>query len=124
MKIGTDCSIPVCRSEGYMVIEFNKKELMPNGVMNKDYKVALTASNPEAWYDNGKVKFQAQPIYLLDEEYSWNDLVKILKSNDREKSVANYADWKNYPINFDAPDEQDFLTLASDLHSCFNLSLS
>lgn len=123
--IGIDMSIAVCRVEGYMVMKFDPKKLLKGNRIDKDLGVDLTVSNPEAWNDSGKPSIAPQamemPLYALDEEYSFNDLLEILKDEKKAESIAKTCDWKNCPINFENPTVYDFLHLASDIHFCYSL---
>ena len=125
-KIGTDMSIAVCRVEGYMVMEFSPKKLKKGDSIDKGCGVYLTASNPVAWNDSGKPSIAPdaiqEPLYALDEEYSFNDLLEILKDEKKAKTIASVCDWKNCPVNLENPTEYDFLCLASDIHACYSLS--
>ena len=136
MKLGSDVSIAECRVSGYMVIEYKKRDLIKKGILDKDCRVSLTVSNPDAWTDCGRrippvnniYDYEANhgipPVraYILDDEYSWNDLMKFLNDFDRRKSVESCCDWKHCKPNLDNPDEYDFLRLASDIQFCYSLA--
>ena len=126
MKIGTDISIAECRRSGYMVMDFKKKELVKKGILDKNANVTLSASNPIAWNDAGKPMINSDhygnqlihsPLWSLEPtNYSFNDLLDLIKTTERFESVASCCDWKNCQPNFDNPNEYDLLHLASDIH--------
>ena len=127
MKIGTDVSISVCRIEGYPVIEFKKRELFKEGKLDKNHLVRLTISDPSKWTDTGKTRiFRSEEyatgyksgvnIYVVEADLSFKDLLDIISKPELRKSIADCCDWENCPINFDNPNEYDFLRLASDIH--------
>ena len=118
MRIGTDISIACCRREGYMVMDFKKRELIKKGVFDKDCQVTLSVSNPEAWNDAGKPMIgENRYLWSLEPiDYSWNDLMYFLDNPARRAGIANCCDWKNCSPNFDNPNVFDLLHLASDIY--------
>ena len=124
MKTGTDISLAVCRCEGYMVVEHPAR--FKKAPLDKDYKCKLTVSNPDAWTDSGKVDFNTpdEPIYFLDEQYSFNDLLEILEEDGVRESVESSCDWENCQPNLDNPTIHDMLYLASDIQFCRSLQTS
>ena len=113
MKIGIDISIVECRRNGYPVIEFKKRELIKNGILQKDCYVNVTISNPEEWYDNGKVKFNGEfNHFMTDCNVTWNDVLE--QYNDDKKSIDSFAETEKN-IDFQNPNEYDLLHLISDV---------
>ena len=123
MKIGTDISLTVCRIEGYMVMEFKKRELIKKGKLDKDCEVTLSVSNPMAWTDSGKPLIDSgYDLWVLPPTtFSWNDLVALIDNPVSLYSVASGCDWKNCTPNFDDPTEYDLLNLASDIQWAIGL---
>ena len=120
VKIGTDVSLEVCRSEGYMVAEYKISELIKDGKLDKDCCIRLTRSNPSAWYDNGRVKINTTlDIYHLDEWLSYNDvLVAYLSDRDAiDRFMGNipnkYNDFTYYDYTTINPTIHDLLWLAT-----------
>ena len=123
MKIGTDISIAECRVSGYMVMDFKKSDLIKNGRLDKDCSCELTVSNPEEWTDSGRANpAKKGQLYVLNEDYSFNDLLKIIKDEGMKKSIASICDWENCQPELENPTERDMLNLASDIHFVYNLS--
>jgi hypothetical protein len=126
MRIGMDVSIAECRRSGYMVMDFKKRDLIKNGVLDRDCGVTFSVSNPMEWNDAGKPMINSDRygrairrsfLWSLEPiEYTWNDLVELLTYGDNEESVSSCCDWKNCKPNFDNPNEYDLLHLASDIH--------
>ena len=116
MKIGTDVSLQTCRDEGYMVIEFSVRELYPNGRKNgidKDCPVNCTKSYPD--YIRKEMGWSVgDSMMMLDEDYSWNDLLEIyLRHKDGIDSMIGAS----YDVENIEPTEWDILNLASDIDS-------
>jgi len=110
MKIGTDGSIVECRNEGYTVIEFAKNKLFKNGILDKDFPVHVTISNPYNW-ENGKplIGYKKEDLYLYDTYYSFNDAFEVYCTY--KDAIDSFADLKNCPIEMDNPSEYDLLHL-------------
>jgi hypothetical protein len=131
VKIGTDVSLAVCRSEGYLVAEYKKSELIKDGKLDKDVAVRLTRSNPYAWYDNGRVKFDPSlQIYVLDEDLSYNDVIEVYLC-DRDSIdqymgnvPSEYNDFTYVDYTAIEPTIGDFLNLADTVDSYRGLTTS
>ena len=126
MKIGKDISLSVCRREGYMVMEFNMRDLIQKGKLNKDCRVTLSASNPSAWTDNGRPNINAildgTSLWLLPPtEFSWRDLMGFIDTETTYTIVSSCCDWENCKPDFYNPNEYDFLHLASDIYMTMGL---
>ena len=128
MRIGTDMSIAECRFSGYMVMEYNHRELIKKGVLDKTVECGFSVSNPEAWTDVGTPNIHKLDIMWrlspYDTVYSFNELLEILNEyTERYKSVASCCDWEHCRPNLKNPTPHEMLFLASDMHfSCGLLS--
>ena len=124
MRIGTDISIAECRCSGYMVMDFKKRELFSNGVLNKKAYATFSVSFPMAWNDAGKPTIGTSlPLWSLEPtELNWDDLMSYIENPDCRKSVESICDWKNCVPNFDNPTEYDMLHLASDINVVMGLN--
>jgi hypothetical protein len=112
-KIGTDVSLEVCRSEGYMVAEYKISDLIKGDKLDKDCFVRLTRSNPLAWYGNGRVKIGTTlDIYNLDEWLSYNDVMEAYLS-DRD-SIDRYMG--NVPSDHNDFTYCDYTTINPTIH--------
>ena len=116
MKTGVDCtlSLSVHRTEGYPVVEHGKASLIT------DKKYYLTISNPAAWTDCGRVKFNNKKrIYVLATWISYNDMWDIFLNGGKKIKLA--CDYKIYPIPSpkDEPDFSDFTDLAETIIGYF-----
>jgi hypothetical protein len=118
MRIGTDVSLKVCDEEGYTVIDFKVKELFPNGRKNpldKDSYVNITQSCP--LYLRDQMVTDSNPFgtkKLLDEEYSFNDLLEIyLEHKESIDSLCGIGQERGgWHLELESPDEYDLLNLA------------
>lgn len=129
MKIGTDVSIPECRVSGYGVIDFKVKVLFPNGRkggLDKNAEVFFTRSNPEDWFDNGRLRFDAgycmngaSKGMVTSRSISWNEAWELYLKN--KEAIDSYADVKNCPFNEDDPDERDLLVLIDTVDSYLSI---
>jgi len=113
MKIGTDVNINICRVEGYPVIEFKKRELIQKGILDKEYQVKITISNPCMWTDTGYPipgTFRSD-LYQINDSICFNTLIDIF--NSYGENIKEFCDFKNCPIELENPTEYDFLVLVS-----------
>jgi len=128
MKIGTDVSLATCRDEGYMVIEFKKRELIKKGVLQKDVYVECTQSLPYAGFSNFPIWQNGRPcipgalrseIYsVYDISHSWETILEVFE--DWEEGILSMCGCKSredYFVDFDNPTEYDLLSLISDVCS-------
>jgi len=126
MKIGTDLSIATCRDEGYMVIEFKKRELIKNGILQKDVFVECTQSLAvdDRW-QNGKpqIGYTCDELYsVLDISHSWESIMEFFERHEKDiMSMCGANNREEYCINFDHPNEYDLLHLISDVNSYMGL---
>ena len=126
MKIGTDWSIATCRDEGYMVIEFKKRELIKKGVLQKDVFVECTQSLAvdDRW-KNGRpqIGYTRNELYsVLDIEHSWESIMEFFEMHENDiMSMCGANNREEYCINFDYPNEYDLLHLISDVNSYMGL---
>ena len=126
MKIGQDISIANCRCSAYIVIEYKGKDVK-NGKLNKDALVHVTQSNPDNWSGSGRPNppnSRIGNLYILDEWFSFNDLLVFLNYGNRREQVAQYAYWEKCQPNLDEPTPYDFINLAADIHAYFGLQTS
>lgn len=111
MRIGTDVSLETCRKEGYLMMEFKKRELIVKGELQKDVNVEF---------------IQHYPDYVLKEMYGSEKPVGVttimtsiyLDANDvwsayqeDKESIDKCAGFSHeFPTN-----EYELLSLASDI---------
>ena len=71
MRIGTDLSLKVCSEEGYLMMDFKKRELVTKGKLNADVNVHFLAHLPPYIEE----RYVGQPITLItDVHLSANDI--------------------------------------------------
>jgi len=125
MKLGTDVSIAECRRSGYLVMEYKQRDLFPRGVMNKDCGVTFSQSNPEAWNDAGKPDISSDaPLWALspyDTEWSWNDLIDLVDTPRRLRTLREVCDVSRALLEIPAPLPRELLLLAGVVNDCFGL---
>ena len=109
-------------------MEYDHYALVNGNSINKDVRCTFSVSNPLAWNDAGKPdisKFdKTEPLWDLppyDTEYSFNELLNILKDEKKREMIATNCDWKNCPIELDNPTPHDMLHLAQDIHFTIGL---
>jgi hypothetical protein len=106
--IGTDGSLDTCKSEGYLMVQFEKKEPFDRA----------SYYNVFALYPEYIRKESAIPIKknerIVDAYVSFNDLEKIYLDN--KKGLDSFAD-TGTNINFESPTIYDLLSLASDINA-------
>jgi hypothetical protein len=126
MKIGTDMSIATCRDEGYMVIEFKKRELIKKGILQKDVFVECTQSLAvDGRWQNGRpqIGYTRYELYsVLEIEHSWESIMEYFERHEKEiMSMCGANTREDYCVNFDNPTEYDLLHLISDVNSYMGL---
>lgn len=117
MKVGTDVSLKTCRQEGYMMVEFNVRDLYPNGRKNgidKDAQVRF---------------FSHLPSYILYEIYGTETPIGVSTIHEERYLSANDL-WGMYLKHMESIDkmcgfevgerlfpenEHDLVSLASDV---------
>ena len=112
MKIGSDVSIAECRRSGYVVMEFKVKELFPvKGVLDKERAIEVSVSNPKYWTDSGtpQVGCSYHELYVARGVISFEAAEEIFK--DYGASIKSFCDFDSCPIEFENPDQYDFLRL-------------
>jgi len=119
MKIGTDLSISECRTSGYSVIDFNKRDLVKAGKLDKDHYVRLSVSFPERWNDAGRPDIKAAreglALYSTDVDICWNDIHEQYIRH--KEGIDSFADLANCPIEMDNPTAYNLLNLADIVNS-------
>ena len=109
MRIGTDVSMEVCRNEGYMIMEFTKRDLVPKGVLQKDAVVRFLRHFPD-YIRERMGGLVGQPL-ALDISMAAEDVWYLYE--EHHKSIDNmcgYDSKREFPSN-----EYDLLHLASDV---------
>lgn len=103
MIIGTDCSLDVCKNEGYFMMQYDARKKFDADAYYRVFQYA-----PDYVDDNKRRDT------IVDVEYTFNDLVELYqdKKNDIDSCCETYLH-----INFDTPTYRDFLNLASDIGS-------
>lgn len=108
--IGIDISHRENRQSGYPVIEFNTRQLVRRGVLDKNHLVNLTVSRPAAWPAGvNRPGLTTDRLYAINQNISFNDLYEIFaREGDNVKRSINF---KNCPIELENPDPHDLLQL-------------
>lgn len=110
MKIGTDCSLEVCKAEGYLIAEFTKGKLLPRGKFNPDCSVNFYRYYPEYLEEEGITGKQAE-FYMTA-----NEIWEIYESKQAE--INSYIGEEiKFPTN-----EYELLNLADSVDSYLGLS--
>lgn len=116
MRIGTDCSLRVCREEGYTVMDFSPKLLFPRGRkggIDKDCPVVFSASLPE-YLDPDPKRGRA-----WEAEWTWHELITCYERH--KKSVDETCDFEHCSPSFENPTEYDVLRLGDSIHAVVGL---
>lgn len=113
MKIGTDVDFGTCRAEGYLMMEYKKRELISKGVLNPNTAVRFFAHYPD--YCLEEIYGTPNPVgiktILTDIDLSAND-VWGLYLEDKE-SIDSFCG-----LSHEFPTcEFSLLNLASDVKS-------
>jgi hypothetical protein len=107
MRIGTDASLSECYREGYLVMEYKKRELMPKGVFNKDCVVRFIEYIPE----HLREKVFGDYYLTTDVSLSFN---AVFEQYERYKESIDSSSG----YTFQEPEsEYDLLTLADNVNS-------
>lgn len=119
MKIGTDASLQICLEEGYLTMEYKKRELMPKGVLDKLYSVRFVQSVPDyilkEQYGTASrrvVSIKGGQINLTSVSLCANDIWE--KYQSYKKSIDKYSGTSEgfeFPTN-----EFELLGLADDVN--------
>ena len=76
MRIGTDLCLKECRKEGYLMMDFKKRELIIKKELQKDVTIKFTKHYPDYILEEmyGHSNPVGVPTKILDVEYSANDI--------------------------------------------------
>lgn len=97
--IGIDCSLDVCKAEGYMMVQYDARKKF-----NPDMEYRAMAHYPQ---------FQiATDDLRTDEMVSFNRLKELYLED--KASIDSFAETDKF-VDFDNPGYYDFLNLASDV---------
>jgi hypothetical protein len=113
MRIGTDVSLDVCRAEGYLMMDYKKRELFVNGVFQKDCYVRFITHAPG--YILEEMHGTSRPVGVktisLDVELTAQDVWE--RYREYWKAIDSSTGCKNeFPTN-----EHELLNLACDVSS-------
>lgn len=106
MRIGTDLSLKVCSEEGYLMMDYKKRELITKGKLNADVKVRFMSHVPPYV----EKRYVGESITLMtDVELSANDVwEKYLQHKESVDSCCGLS--HEFPTC-----EYSLLSLASDV---------
>jgi len=83
MRIGTDISLQTCREQGYLMMDFKKRELFTGGKINEDCFVQFLAHTPD--YILRKMYGTENPVgekrIMLDVYHSVESLWELYTEN-------------------------------------------
>lgn len=114
MKIGTDVDMSTNIAEGYMIMEFKKRELITKGKLNREVYVRFYKHCPDyvLFEMYGTDKLVGQPTIMEDTTLSAEDVWETyLEDKDSIDSFCG-VQGRIFP-----QDEYDLLNLASDVSS-------
>jgi len=79
MKFGIDCSMEVNISEGYMICEYRKKDIIKDGIFSKDARIRFFRHYPDYVLHEiyGTDKPVGQRTIFVDEYFSSNELYEM-----------------------------------------------
>ena len=111
MRIGTDVSLETCRKEGYLMMEFKKRELIVKGDLQKDINVEFIRHYPDYYLEEkyGTENPVGVPRIMTSINLSANDVWESYKS-DKESIDKMVGFYQEFPTN-----EYELLSLASDI---------
>ena len=108
MRIGTDVSLKECSQEGYLMMDFKKRELITKGKLNPDVNVHFLAHVPP--YINER--YVGVPIELhTDSIMSANDVWELYQKHQKSIDETCGMDAREFPTC-----EYTLLSLASDVN--------
>ncbi len=107
MRIGTDVSLKECSQEGYLMMDFKKRELITKGKLNPDAKVYFLAHVPPYVEE----RYVGHPISLVtDVTLSANDVWNLYQQHQKSIDETCGMDAREFPTC-----EYSLLSLASDV---------
>lgn len=122
MKIGTDMNLRTCYAEGYLMMEFKKRELFPKhlkGKMDKDCWVNFTATGADYTHtENGYPKRPGScraDLLFIDVGLTFNILMEMYEP--RKEAINQFSGITHEERGLDNPNEYTFLWLASDVNA-------
>ena len=112
MRIGTDVSLETCRKEGYLMMEFKKRELVIKGELQKDVDVEFIEHYPD--YVLKEMYGSENPVgvstIMHRSIYDANDIWSLYMED--KESIDKCAGFSHeFPTN-----EYELLSLASDIN--------
>lgn len=112
MKIGTDVSLDVCRNEGYLMMEFKKRELIKKGVLDPECDVRFYQHLPDYCLREtyGTERPVGTPTICLNVWLNANDIWDLYQRNAKSIDETCGINDREFP-----QDEYDLLSLASDI---------
>ncbi len=112
MRIGTDVSLETCRKEGYLMMEFKKREPIIKGELQKDVNVEFIEHYPDYVLKEmyGSENPVGVPRIMTSITLSANDVWESYKS-DKESIDKCACCSHEFPTN-----EYELLSLASDVN--------
>lgn len=113
MRIGLDVDSQTNIKEGYLIMEFKKRELMPKGILNPETSCRFLQHVPDYVLEEmyGSVRPVGQSTLITDQYLNANDLWKMYK-NDKESIDSLIGEQLEFPT-----DEYYLLRLADAINS-------
>lgn len=118
MRIGTDASMSICKTDGYMIMDYKVRELMPKGVLNPDCSVRFIKHIPD--YIKEEINWCiGMPAFTTDATVSANDVWELyLSHKEGIDSMCGFEGDREFP-----KDPYDLLSIADEVDSYCGLNL-
>ena len=117
MRIGTDMSLATCRAEGYLMMEFKKRELITKGKLNRDVWVTFLATGGYVTHDENGYPLEIGTKMWLEVGHTFNSLMELYEQyKESIDSMCGYST-EDRQRELADPNEYDMLNLASDINA-------
>jgi len=114
MRIGTDVSLKECSNEGYLMMDFKKRELITKGKLNPDVNVHFLAHVPP--YVNERYVGETIGLHT-DAKMSANDVWELYMEHQKSVDETCGMEPREFPTC-----EYSLLSLASDVNAYCGLN--
>lgn len=108
MKIGTDVSLDVCKADGYLIMDFKKRQLIKKGTLDADCYVRFIQHVPEYLREE---MHENDHSLIMDVSLTTNDIWTRYKWNEPAIVARSGVGERTFPTN-----EYELLSLADDVH--------
>ena len=116
MRIGTDVSIQTCIAEGYLMMNYKKKELFTNGKINKEVDCQFITHLPDYVKEEMGWKVGDNSIDM-NVSLNANDIWELYLDN--KSGIDSFIGMEHIDIK----SEYDLLHVASDVNSYMGLGI-